>query len=105
MGGLFFAAIRYTTTTKMAKKRHGVTRKADGINTIPVKHQNALADFSALPSSLRKPPQSSWVGFKRTGPNPRNSVQDLRDQSAEKTSKVGSQNSKKRKSDPTNKCP
>mgnify|MGYP001318723634 CR=1 FL=1 len=43
VGGLF-AAIRYTTNTKITKKRHGVTQKADGINTIPVKHQNAPAE-------------------------------------------------------------
>ena len=43
MGGLF-AVILYTTNTKTTKKRHGVTQKADGINTIPVKHQNAPAD-------------------------------------------------------------
>ena len=38
MGGLF-AAILYTTSAKMAQKPHGVTQNADGINTIPVKHQ------------------------------------------------------------------
>ena len=49
MGGLF-VAIPYTTHTK-TKKRHGVTQKADGINTSPVKHQNAPADklYTRLP--------------------------------------------------------
>ena len=42
--GRLFAAILYTANAKMTRKRHGVTQKADGINTIPVKHQNAPAE-------------------------------------------------------------
>ena len=48
MGGLF-AAMLYTTSTKMAKRRHGVTQKAGGINTIPVKHQSASAAAWEVP--------------------------------------------------------
>ena len=44
MDGVFAAILFTTTRTKTTKKRHGVTQKADGINTIPVKHQNAPAD-------------------------------------------------------------
>ena len=49
MGGLF-AAILYTANTKTTKKRHGVTQKADDINTILVKHHSAPA---ACQQSLR----------------------------------------------------
>ena len=51
MGGLF-AAILYTTNTKTTKKRHGVTQKADGINTIPVKHPNSPAAFWQSPAQV-----------------------------------------------------